>query len=49
MWLKKMYVVILVPCGRLHFICIEGWGSPSRVRNVMEKTRGNNQKVGKTG
>jgi hypothetical protein len=25
-----------------------GWGSPSHVRNVVQKTRENNQKAGKT-
>jgi hypothetical protein len=27
---------------------IEGWGNPSHVQNVVEKTREDNQKVGKT-
>jgi hypothetical protein len=31
----------------LGIFAIEGWGSPSHVRNAMGKTRENNQKVGK--
>jgi hypothetical protein len=27
---------------------IEGWGSPRHVQNVMQKTKENNKKVGKT-
>jgi hypothetical protein len=28
---------------------IEGWGSPTHVRNIMQKIEEDNQKVGKTG
>jgi hypothetical protein len=38
-------------CVHTHqgIFAIEGWGSPSFVQSVVEKTRENNQKVGKTG
>jgi hypothetical protein len=46
---KKWIPIRSMGCVHAHrgMLAIEGWGSPSHVQNVVQKTREDNQKVGK--
>ncbi len=48
--LKRWIPIRSMGCVHTHqgLLAIEGWGSPSHVQNVVQKTREDNQKVGKT-
>jgi len=48
---KRWIPIRLMGCVHTYqgILAIKGWGSPSHVWSVMEKTRGNNRKVGKIG
>ncbi len=46
---RKSWIPIgLMGCVHTHrrILLIKGWGNPSRIRNVVEKTREDNRKVG---
>jgi len=46
---KRWIPIGLMGCVHTHQKTLEGWGSPNHIWNVMQKTRKNNWKTGKTG